>query len=144
MCRKDLFEMMIRTILLIISMFVLSIFFASSCITAPSEEDLYGIWHGEYHEMELLFIFNSDRTCSLSFKDSYSDDTDELRGTFETDFSKAPIPLSIRNIPQLTHGLYTIIQFTDNNSIMMADFSPRWRLRPISFQNNASMILKRM
>ena len=133
-----------RIILLIISTLILSILIASSCMKAPSEEDLYGVWQGEYHEMELLFIFKSDGTCSLNFKNSVSGEMDELNGTFEVDFSKYPVPLSIRNIPQLNHGLYTIVKFTNNDSLIMADFSPRWRLRPISFQNSTNMDLRRV
>ncbi|MFC1964389.1 hypothetical protein ACFLWG_00045 [Chloroflexota bacterium] len=133
-----------RIVLLIIAVLVLDILIASSCMKVSSGEDLYGVWQGEHHEMELLFIFNSDGTCSLSFKNNDSGETNELSGTFEVDFEKSPIPLSIRNIPQLTYGLYTIIYFTDNNSLIMADFSPRWRLRPISFQNNTSMNLRRV
>ena len=116
---------------------------ASSCVKAPGKEDLYGVWQGEHHETELLFIFNSDETFSLSFTDNQSGETNELSGTFEVDFSKSPVPLSLRNIPQLNHGLYTIIEFTDRDSLIMADFSPRWRLRPLSFQNDTRMNLRR-
>jgi len=69
---------------------------------------------------------------------------DKLKGTFEVDFSKYPLPLSIRNIPQLNHGLYTILKFTDNGSLVIADFAPRWRFRPTSFEYDTDMTLRKV
>jgi len=120
----------------------LSILLTPTDVQIPSENKLYGVWQGEYHEMELLFEFKNNGTCSLSFKNRDNGEINELRGTFELNSSKSPVSLSIRNIPQLNHGLYTIIQLTDNNTLVMADFSPRWRLRPISFQSSTSMNLR--
>ena len=130
--------------MLILSALILNILLTSSCVKIPSENDLYDVWQGEYHETELLFVFNNDGTCSLSFKNRDNGEINELSGTFKLDSSKSPVSLSIRDIAQLSHGLYTIIQFTDNNTLIMAEFSPRWRLRPISFQNNTSMYLRRL
>ena len=137
---KILLRMKSRLILLIVSALIL---FGSSCMKIPDINHLYGVWQGEHNETELLFAFNNDGTCSLSYKNRDSGEIYILSGTFEVNFSKSPIPLSIQNIPQLNHGLYTIIQFTDNNTLKVADFSPRWRLRPISFQKDTSMDLVR-
>lgn len=133
-----------KAILSIVLILLAGILIASSYMEVPSEKDLYGVWEGEHHEMELLFTFNADGTCLLSFKDSISGETTELSGNFELDFSKDPIPLSIRNIPQLNYALYTIIEFTNNESLVMADFAPRWRFRPISFNYDTSINLRRV
>ena len=105
---------------------------------------MHGVWEGNYKDVELSFTFNTDGTCLLSFKNNITDETDEMKGTFELDFSKTPVPLSIRNIPALNHGLYTIIDFNNDGSIRMAVFSPRWRLRPVAFEGDSFMVLRRV
>lgn len=121
-----------------------SILIVSSHMEIPSENDIYGVWEGEGNEMELVFTFNTDGTCSLSFKNIATGEMNELSGTFEVDFAKSPTPLSIRNIPQLNHPLHTIMEFTNNGSLIIADFSPVWRLRPISINYDTSMNLRRV
>jgi len=123
--------------------FVLNTFMIFSCVEVPRQEGIYGIWKGAHHGKELLFRFNSDGTCVLSFKDNASGSIEMLNGNFELDFSKKPIPLTVRNIPQLNHPLHTIVKFRGDDSIRIAHFATRWRLRPISFDRIASMNLRR-
>jgi len=127
----------------IVLLLIASILVSFSYMKVSSEEDLYGIWEGEHQGLELLFSFNPDGTCTLSFENTTNGEVYEYSGTYEVNFSKEPIPLSIRNIPQLNHALYTIIKCTNNESLVMADFVPRWRLRPISFNYDTSMNLRR-
>ena len=115
-----------------------------SCCNINKQADIYGNWQGTYKNKELSFIFNSDKTCLLKFVDKQSNIIDKINGNFELDLSKKPIPLSIRNIPQINHPLHTIIEFIGDDSIRIAEFSPRWRLRPISFRNGKVMSLKRI
>ena len=84
-----------------------------------------------------------DVVSLLSYKDIATGSVETIKGNFEIDFSKFPIPLSVRNIPELKHSLYTIVEFVDIDSIKIANFSPRWRFRPISFNRNTSIHLKR-
>ena len=128
------------TLILLTSILITS----SYNVGASRENDIYGVWEGEGNEKELLFIFRTDGTCSLSFKNTATGEMNELSGTFEADYAKDPIPLSIRNIPQLNHPLYTIMELTDNDSLLIADFSPVWRLRPISINYETSMNLRRV
>ncbi|MFC2001746.1 hypothetical protein ACFLUZ_04500 [Chloroflexota bacterium] len=138
-----LFGIKSRAIFVSIALIVImGILISSSFMEVPSEKDLRGDWEGEYNEMELVFMFNSDGTCLLSFKDSASGETNEMSGNFEVDFTKEPIPLSIRNIPQLNYALHTIIKFTNDGSLMIADFAPRRRVRPIAFHYDTSMNLR--
>lgn len=121
----------------------LSTFIIFSCGKMISQEAIYGVWKGELQEKELLFQFKSDKTCVLSFRDKVSGSIEIVNGNFEMDFSKKPIPLTIRSIPQLNHPLHTIVEFNGTDTIQLANFAPRWRLRPISFDRNTSMRLKR-
>jgi len=115
-----------------------------SCRKTPYHGQIYGIWKGEFQDKDLQFIFESDQTCVLSFINKESNLVEILNGNFEIDFSKKPISLAIKNIPQLNHPLYTIVEFIGSESIRLASFSTRWRLQPISFNRSTSINLKRI
>ena len=123
--------------------FLASTIMVVSCGKVPTQKDIYGVWQGENFGKELIFKFNSDGTCVINIKNRVSDSIEILNGNFAIDFSKKPIPLSIRNIPQLNYPLHTIVEFLGGDSIRLGNFSPRWRVRNISFQQNKSIILKR-
>lgn len=127
----------------IVLILLLGILISSSYMKVSGERDLYGVWEGQHDELELLFAFNTDGTCSLRFENITSGEVNEYTGNFEVNFSKEPIPLSIRNIPRLNHALHTIIEFKDDESLVMADFAPLWRLRLISLNYDTSMNLRR-
>jgi hypothetical protein len=114
-----------------------------SCEKISTQSDITGIWKGNHLGLELIFKFNHDGTCSLNVKDSTSNLTEILNGNFVMDLSKKPIPLSIRNIPQLNHPLHTIVELLGSDSIRLGNFSPSWRVRDISFKQNKSIVLKR-
>jgi hypothetical protein len=128
--------------LLLKFLFITMCHIIASCSPPHQEKDLFGVWKGEFQGYELIFKFESDRTCELSFIEKTSGAAEILTGNFETDFSKDPPPLTIRNIPQLPHPLHTIVFFMKEDSIKLAKFAPRWRLRPISFDNHTNMVLK--
>lgn len=113
-----------------------------SCTTRFDEKDLYGVWEGKNKDTEMLITFNKNSTCEIEYKEENSEPV-TITGDFEVDFMKAPVPLSIRNIPQLNHPLHTIIQFEKLDVIKMAEFAPRWRLRPISFNRSTEITLVR-
>ena len=115
-----------------------------SCSDIKKETDIYGHWQGVYNGKDISFVFNADKTCVLKFIDKQANTTDTINGNYELDISKMPIPMSIRNIPQLPNPLHTIIEFINDDSIRIAEFSPRWRLRPISFSSGKVMLLKRV
>ena len=63
---------------------------------------------------------------------------------YELNILKRPIPLSIHNIAQLNHPLHTIIEFISDDSIRIAEFSPKLKLRPISFVTGNELHFKRI
>ena len=114
-----------------------------SCAQAPREQNIYGVWRGESGGAELVFRFFKDNTCEFSFKYRATGSPQVLKGKFEIDFTKRPITLSVRNIAKLNHSLHTIVDFSEEDSIRIAHFAQRWRLRPITFDRDATMLLKR-
>ena len=127
---------------IIILLFVLSALIISF-YPQPHQKSLYGSWKGEHQGVKINFIFNQDGTCRLIFKNHAAGSTEKLNGRYQIDFSKKPIPLTIRNIPQLNFSLHTIVEFTSNDSIRITNFSTQWRLRPISFDPAKNIKLKK-
>ena len=112
-----------------------------SCKSPPSLSDLWGVWHGIAHGQELTIEFQEDGDCRLEFIDIKTGDRRSFKGTYYTDFTKQPIPVSIRSIPELPYALHTIVDFQIDGSLHMSQFSTRWRLRPISFESDKTLIL---
>ncbi len=114
-----------------------------ACSRAYGPEDLIGTWEGASKEMSSVVVsFAADGRCRLEYVDPQGE-IHRLTGDYEANFSQAPVPLSIRNVPQLPHPLHTLIQFRGPDSIRMGSFAPRWRLRPISFDPATQILLER-
>lgn len=113
------------------------------CGKPPGPMQMVGIWIGEYEDRSLRFEFREDGRCVLSLTDQTTGSVLDLKGRCEMDFTKRPISLTIRGISQLDHPLHTIVAFRDSDTIIMGEFSRRWRLRPIAFQGGANATLVR-
>ena len=120
------------------------IFLLFSCSKKYYENEIYGSWKGQYENKEMVLTFNNDRSFELGIKDLITDSNEILGGIYKLDFTKTPIPLSLRNIKELDHPLHTIIEFIGADSIRLGYFSPSWRIRNISFEKNKNFVLKRL
>lgn len=102
---------------------------------------IYGNWAGKLDDKEIALTFNQDQTCELFINNLSVEDSLIFKGNFEIDFSKKPIPLSIKNISNLNHPIHTIIEFKNKNELRLGDFAKRWKQRPITFDFNKHIIL---
>lgn len=114
-----------------------------SCNNLVTESNLYGKWVGIYNNHEVILILNDDKSCIFKYYNEQTNNLETLNGNFELDLTKKPIPFTIRNIPQLNHQLHSIIEYVDDDSIRLSEFSSKWRLRPISFVDENTINLKR-
>ena len=115
-----------------------------ACNNLKTNTNISGNWTGEFKNQKLLFNFKPNQKAILIFVDTKSANADTIIGNYELDLSKKPIPLTIKNIHQFNHPLHTIIEFINKDSIKIAGFSPKWRLRPISFKIEKTLRLKRI
>jgi hypothetical protein len=110
-----------------------------SCVENMDNENLLGEWEGEMYGRKLNLFFGDDNKCEISYFNLEADSFEELHGVYKFDFSKTPISLSINKIHEINHPLFTIIRIK-KNELLLAKFAPKWRLRPISFDNTSSLL----
>ncbi len=102
-----------------------------------------GTWEGEgAHVASARATFTDQATCELVLV-SRDGVTRAVTGDYEVDFSKSPVPLSIRNIPGVYHPMHTILQFEGPHTLRVGTFAPKWRLRPVSFDRRTQIVLHR-
>jgi len=130
-------ESILKLILLIISLSI-----HLSCGVGTGYEDIYGDWEGESQEEKIIISFSSGNKTVLSVNNKESDTVEVLHGSYEINFSKTPMPLSINNIQEINHSLHTIIRIK-NNELLMAKFATKLKLRPVSF-DDTSILLNRI
>lgn len=116
---------------------------AWSCAEPASPADLVGTWRGASAQWSsAVLTVTEDGSVDLEYVDRRGR-VHAVSGVLETDFSKTPVALSIRNIPQLPHPLHTVIEFEGRDHLRIAGFASRWRLRPIAFEADEAILLER-
>ena len=127
--------------LFFISLFLFSVLVVSKQQTNPNI--IYGDWVGQIGNNNVSISFNKDKTCEIVIHNFINRDSVKIKGNFAIDFSKTPMPLSIKNISNLDFPLHTIIEFSNKNELRIGNFAKRWRLRPIAFDYNKDLKLKK-
>ena len=105
---------------------------------------IYGHWKGDFANYELKFEFNTDQRFRLKFRDKILQTDKVISGDFFVDYSKKPIALSFRNVPETTYPLHTVIKFKGDNTIIIEKFSSKEKLRPLTFSYDSNMVLNRV
>ena len=114
-----------------------------SCSNKFTERDLIGTWQGEGLQISAVVItFEEDGSFLFQYVDS-GGVSHSLSGNYEADFTKSPIPLSLRSIAELSYPLHTVIQFTGPNNLRIGGFAHRWKVRPITFDPANTVRLER-
>jgi hypothetical protein len=105
---------------------------------------LLGKWEGIHNNSNVILEINQDLSCGLTYFSKTSKTYESITGQCKFDYTKQPLTLSIYQIPQLNYSLHTIIDVISSDSIKISEFSSKWRLRPIAFEVDKTVILKRI
>lgn len=104
---------------------------------------IYGEWIGEYSDSDVYIKIDKNQDFYMTLKDQNSDLVETITGKFRLDVTKRPIPITIYNISELNHPLHAILDFKDEDCFNLSTFANRERLRPISFNAENTINLKR-
>ena len=111
---------------------------------APRLSDIHGVWEGRQHGKILRLTFRFDGWCILELRDPLTGDRARHEGRFDLQVSKSPATLSIRNLSRLDHALHTAIEFVSRDVMRIESFARSWRLRPLAFRSESSVLLYRI
>lgn len=116
---------------------------SSNPLKIISLESLNGQWIGIYKNSNVILDMKKDNTCSLEFLDILSGETERFNGDCSIDMSKTPYSFIMTNILEINTSLYSLILPINHNIIHISEFSTRWKLRPVTFTPENTIIFKR-
>ena len=134
----------IKSIYIYLSVFfviILTVYFLTK--NGENEINIEGFWQGQSQTQQMICVFNTDQSCSITLIDLNTNTKIEINGDYELDLTKKPIPMSIKNISELNHSLYAIIKPKGENQFAITAFSSKWRLMPITFNQENTITLTR-
>jgi len=125
--------------------FLISIvLFFSTCNNSHSINfSINGLWEGEDNN-KLLKINFDNTNCKITFINQELFTSYTISGKYNLNFSKLPATIDVTNIKEINTSLFAIIKILNNNSIKISQFSDRWKTRPISFDNNSIVLIKKI
>jgi len=106
-------------------------------------KDFRGIWTADYKNFKIKFELSDNNNCSFLIFFKTSNKIDKLEGKCNIDLTKKPNTFKMNNITQLRSPLYSIVFLENKSTLYMSEFSSRWRIRPIEFDENKKITFKK-
>ena len=108
-----------------------------------SIESLNGQWIGKHKNYEIILAIKKNNKCSLEFRIASSNEGENFNGDCSIDNSKKPYSFIMTNIIELNTSLYSLVALKNNNNLHMSEFSTKWRLRPVTLEDENTIIFRR-
>ena len=123
-------------------MFVL-LMMSANPLKKISVESLNGEWLGKHKNSNVILEIKKNNTCSLEFLDITSSESERFIGDCNIDKSKIPYTFTMTNILEINTPLYSLIVPIKDNIIHIAEFSNKWKLRPVTLRQENTIIFER-
>ncbi len=108
-------------------------------------ENMLGVWINSSVNNKKIFVFDFQKNNRFELNIKKIDGKiSKHYGEYFINKEKVPNTIDLKNITNHTGPLFGIIKTIDNNSILISEFSKKWKLRPISFRKNNSRIFKKL
>lgn len=111
-------------------------------LPAQRQPTLVGEWAGEVGETRIRLHLEPAGGCVLERRG----DTGELEvsfGNYRYDASKRPRTLRLGGLTGHEHPLHLLLRFEGPDALQVSYASPRWRLRPLGFDEGQTLTLRR-
>ena len=108
-----------------------------------SVNSLNGQWLGKHKNDHVILEMKRDGVCSLEFYSEVKNDLAKFNGECIIDTNKIPFSFVMTNILELNSSLYSVVKLINEEVIHISEFSTKWKLRPVAFSEENTIILKR-
>jgi hypothetical protein len=112
-------------------------------IEAQENNGLVGEWVELINDNEFTFYFMEENRLEIVINSNDGESYITHKGNYFIDNKKLPNTIDLRNISNYTGPLFGILKIIDSNTIQISKFSNKWRLRPLSFDKNTTLIFHR-
>ena len=129
----------LATSCLIVILFMIT----SNSLKILSIESLNGQWIGKHKNYEIILAIKKNNKCSLDLRIASSDKVEKFNGDCSIDITKKPYSFIMKNITELNTSLYSLVALKNNNNLHMSEFSTKWRLRPVTLEDENTIIFRR-
>tara|TARA_B100000787_G_C16191593_1_gene297886 strand:+ start:2082 stop:2507 length:426 start_codon:yes stop_codon:yes gene_type:complete len=107
------------------------------------KDSLNGEWVGKHKNSDVVLEIKKGNACSLKFNSDSSSKKETFNGDCIVNMNKTPYSFIITNILEVNKSLYSLIKVINKDIIHISEFSTKWKLRPVIFTNENTIILKR-
>lgn len=117
--------------------------YCSSCTEYLPDSYLIGKWENIENDGVVELIFSVENKFEMKIKPVSNDNIFSYKGDYIIDKNKIPNTIDLKNISNYPGPLYGILEIIDLTTIKISKFSDKWRLRPILFNKNNSLLFNR-
>ena len=108
--------------------FLIGMFVLMGATVFAADDPLVGQWKGSHGEEVIIFVFNADKSMSIS------SDGQTIPGTYIVDYKTTPINLDITmTMGGESQTVYTVIEFMDDTHVRIEEPNPK---RPTGFDKD--------
>ncbi len=125
----------IRCVWLIILSFII--------LEAQEKNGIIGEWVELENNNKFTFYFMGGNRFEIIINNNDGERYSTHKGNYFIDNKKLPNTIDLRNISNYTGPLFGILKIIDSNTIQISKFSNKWRLRPLSFDENTTLLFHR-
>ncbi len=125
----------IRCVWLIILSFII--------LEAQEKNGIIGEWVEIENNNKFTFYFMGGNRFEIIINNNDGKRYSTHKGNYFIDNKKLPNTIDLRNISNYTGPLFGILKIIDSNTIQISKFSNKWRLRPLSFDKNSTLLFHR-
>jgi len=117
--------------------------FSFIILEAQEKNGIIGEWIEIENDIEFKFHFMGGNRFEIVIKSNDGESYSAHKGNYFIDKGKLPNTIDLRNISNFAGPMFGILNIIDSNTIQISKFSNKWKLRPLSFDKNSTLLFHR-
>jgi hypothetical protein len=112
-------------------------------LEAQENNGIIGKWVKLENDNKFTFHFIEGNRFEIIIKSDDGESYSAHKGNYFINNKKLPNTIDLKNISNFAGPLFSILKIIDLNTIQISKFSNKWKLRPLSFDKNSTLIFHR-